>query len=149
MSDDQRIPFVTPEILELWPRAPAARCEYLRVARQWSAEHKIRISLAMSSLLGEGMKCEIAREHPDWPPRKVSLEVGRLNWGWEIAPPLYGPLEDEARERGESPSRRAEFLANWRLEPPDEPIVRTGQERRSPEEAERALDRFLSAGPCG
>jgi hypothetical protein len=121
--------------------------ETVRTTREWSVEHRIRIGRAMSGLLGEGMKREIAREHPDWPPRKVSLEVGRLTWGWKAAPPLYGPLEEEARARGESPSRGAEFLARWRLEPADEPVVGSGR-KRSMEETERALDRLFSEQPC-
>ena len=149
MADPQRMPFVPPHILELWPRRFDAGCEYLRVTREWTPEHKLAVSLTMSSLLGTGMKLEVAREHPDWPARKVSLEVGRLNWGWEIAPPLYGPLEEEARARGESPSRRAEFLASWRLEPADEPVPGSGRRKRSPEEIKRDLDRCLSGGLCG
>jgi hypothetical protein len=112
-------------------------------------EHRIQVSMVMSALLGEGMKREIAREHPDWPPRKVSLGLGRLNWGWEAAPPLYGPLEEEARARGESPTRQAEFVARWRLEPADEPVVAGGQRKRSIGEAERALERRFSEEPCG
>lgn len=109
----------------------------------------MRVSGAMSSLLGMGMKREIQREHPDWDTRKITLEVGRLNWGWEAAPPLYGPLEEEARARGESPTRRAEFLVSWRLEPADEPIVQSGNRKRTMEEAERTLDRLFSEEPCG
>jgi hypothetical protein len=119
------------------------------MTREWSVEHRLRVSGAMPSLLWTGMKREVQREHPDWSARKVSLEVGRLNWGWEIAPPLYGPLEEEARARREPPSRRAEFLASWRLEPADEPIVMKRIRRRSPEEAQRALDGLFSAAPCG
>lgn len=139
MDGEPRMPFVPPQVLELWPRSPAARREL----------HRIHISGAMSSLLGTGMKREIQRAHPDWSARKVSLKVGSLNWGWEIAPPLYGPLEDEARARGGPPTRRAEFLASWRLEPADEPIVRNGGRKRSIEEIQAALDRLFSAGPCG
>ena len=146
MVEDTRLPFVSPHILELWPRTPAARQEYRRLTAACLPEHRIRISSAMTALLGAGMKREIAREHPDWPPRKISLEVGRLNWGWEAAPPLYGPLEEEACARGESPTRRAEFLASWRLEPADEPVVRNGR-KRSKEEIERDLDRIFGARP--
>lgn len=149
MDGDARLPFMPPQIMELWPREPARRLESLRITREWSMEHRIRVSGAMSSLLGTGMTREIQRAHPEWSARKVSLEVGRLNWGWEIAPPLYGPLEKEARARGESPTRRAEFLASWRLEPADEPIVRDGSQKRTLEDARRALDRLFSAGPCG
>jgi hypothetical protein len=133
--------------MELYPRVMTT--EYLRTAREWDCEHKLRISMAMSSLLGTGMKREIQREHPDWPPQKVSLEVGRLNWGWQIAPPLYGPLEEEARARGESPGRGAEFCRSWRLEPPDEPVVAGVRRQRTPDEIRDALDRIFSAGPCG
>jgi hypothetical protein len=149
MDGDAWLPFVPPQIMELWPREPARRWESLRITREWSIEHRMRISCAMSSLLGTGMKREIQRAPPDWSARKVSLEAGRLNWGWEIAPPLYGPLEEEARARGESPTRRAEFLASWRLEPEDEPIVRNGARKRSIEEIQASLDRLFSAGPCG
>ena len=86
---------------------------------------------------------EIQREHPHWPERKVSLEVGRLMWGWEAAPPLYGPLEEEARARGESPSRGEEFCRSWRLDPPGEPIVMAGGRKRTLEEARQALDRIF------
>jgi hypothetical protein len=143
------MPFTAPDIMELWPRSSAARREHLRLIRDWTPEHRINVGLTMSSLLGTGMKLEIAREHPDWPARKVGLEVGRLTWGWEIAPPLYGPLEEEAQARGESPSRRAEFLARWRLELPDEPIVLGGHRKRNPEEMRHSLDRWLSEEPCG
>jgi hypothetical protein len=103
----------------------------------------MRISMAMSSLLGTGMKSEVQREHPDWSARKISLEVGRLTWGWEVAPPLYGPLEEEARARGESPTRGAEFCRSWRLDPPDEPIVMKGGRKRSLAETSEALDRIF------
>jgi hypothetical protein len=63
----------------------------------------------------------------------------------EIAPPLYGPVEEEARARGEPPTRRAEFLASWRLDAADEPIVRTGR-KRTLEEARHALDRLFGTG---
>ncbi|HEU0080287.1 MAG TPA: hypothetical protein VFQ76_21750 [Longimicrobiaceae bacterium] len=123
--------------------------EYLRIASEWDVAQKMRIGLTMSSLLGEGMKREIAHEHPDWPARKVSLEVGRLNWGWEVAPPLYGPLEEEARARGESRSRRAEFLASWRLDPVYESMIMKRIRRRSLEMAERAPDQLINEEPCG
>lgn len=112
VDGDARMPFVRPHILELWPRSFVARRKTLRITCEWTLEHRMRVSGAMSSLLGMGMKHEIQREHPDWDQRKISLEVGRLSWGWEIAPPLYGPLEEEARARGESPMRGAEFLAH-------------------------------------
>ena len=137
MPEELKQPFVPPQILELWPRSPEAWRECLRVTREWDVQHKMEIGLAMSSLLGKGMKLEIQHEHPDWPARKISLEVGRLNWGWEAAPPLYGPLEEEARGRGESPSRRAEFLARWRLYPADEPAVMRRIRQRSAEEDQR------------
>jgi hypothetical protein len=146
MDGDARSLFVPPQIMELWPSDPARMWESLRITREWTLDHRMRVSGAMSSLLGTAMKREIQREHPDWEPRKISLEVGRLNWGWEIAPPLYGPLEEEARTRGESPTRRAEFLASWRLDPADEPIVRLGNPKRTVEEIQRALDRLFSAG---
>jgi hypothetical protein len=146
---DARMPFERPHILELWPRSFAMKRKTMRITREWTVEHRMRVSGAMSSLLGTGMNREIQREHPDWSPRKISLEVGRLSWGWEIAPPLYGPLEEEARARGESPMRRAEFLASWRLGPGDEPIVPSGTRKRTLEEAERALDRVFSEEPCG
>lgn len=149
MDSDSRRPFEPVHIFELYPRGAAAKRECLRITSGWTPDHRIRIGMAMSRLLGEGMKREIAREHPDWPPRKISLEVGRLNWGWEVAPPLYGPLEEEARSRGELPGGRAEFLARWRLEPADEPIMRCGRPRRTLEEARRALDRLFSEEPCG
>jgi hypothetical protein len=142
----KRLPFEPPQILELYPRVSTG--EYLRIAREWDCEHKLRIGAAMSSLLGTGMKREVQREHPDWPPQKVSLEVGRLNWGWQIAPPLYGPLEEEARARGESPTRGAEFCRSWRLEPPDEQVVAARRRGRTVDEIRQAMDRF-SAGPCG
>lgn len=149
MKGDARMPFERPHILELWPRSFAVKRETLRITREWTVEHRMRVSGAMSSLLGTGMMREVQREHPDREPRKISLEVGRLNWGWEIAPPLYSPLEYEARARGESPTRRAEFLASWRLAPADEPIVRNGKRKRTMEDARCDLDRLFSAGPCG
>jgi hypothetical protein len=148
MNDNrQRLAFERPEILELQPRVITR--EYLAVTSTWECEHRLRLGMAMSALLGTGMKREIQREHPDWPPEKISLEVGRLNWGWKIAPPLYGPLEEEARARGESPTRGAEFCRSWRLEPPDEPVVLGGGFKRTLEEARQALDRIFSAAPCG
>lgn len=149
MPDPERMPFVPPHIMEMWPRSPAARRDQLRLIRDWTPEHRITVSLVMSSLLGMGMKREIQREHPDWPTHKVNLEVGRLTWGWQVAPPLYGPLEEEARARGELPSRRAEFLASWRLDPADEPVLGNGRRKRSPEEMRRDLDRWLSEELCG
>ena len=148
MGTESREPFEPPHVFELWPRGAAAKRECLRITGTWMPEHRLRIGMAMSGLLGRGMMLEIAREHPDWPPRKIGLEVGRLNWGWEIAPPLYGPLEQEARARGESPARRAEFLARWRLEPADEPILRCGRPGRTLDEAQHALDRLFSEEPC-
>jgi hypothetical protein len=147
-TGEPKRPFEPPHILELQPRVMTHA--YREITRSWSGEHRLRVSGAMSALLGKGMKREIQREHPDWPTAKVNLEIGRLSWGWEIAPPLYGPLEEEARARGESPTRRAEFCRSWRLDPPDEPIVfgRTRTIRRTPEEITAALARF-SAGPCG
>lgn len=142
-----RRPYDAPHILELYPRVMTR--EYREIGREWDFEHRLRISMAMSSLLGTGMKREIQREHPDWPPQKVSLEVGRLNWGWKIAPPLYGPLEEEARARGESPTRGAEFCRSWRLARPDEPVVLGSPRKRTLDEARQALDRIFSAGPCG
>lgn len=148
-TGELRKPFVPPHILELCPRDSAARQEYLRVTSQWNPGHKISVGLVMSSLLGEGMKREVAREHPEWPAKKISLEVGRLNWGWEIAPPLYGPLEEEARARGESPHRGAKFLASWRLDTADEPSVQAVHRKRTTEEIQHALDQLFSEGPCG
>jgi hypothetical protein len=142
MDGDARMPFERPHILELWPRRFAVKRETMRITREWTPEQRMRVSGAMSSLLGTGMKREIQREHPDWSPRKISLEVGRLTWGWEIAPPLYGPLEEEARARGECPARRAGFLASWRLDPSDEPIVRASR-KRTLEDAQRTLDRLF------
>jgi hypothetical protein len=147
MDERKRLPFEAPHILELQPRVMTR--EYLETARTWDSAHKLRIGLAMSCLLGTGMKREIQREHPDWPPSKVSLEVGRLSWGWKVAPPLYGPLEEEARARGEAPTRGAEFSRSWRLDPPDEPIVAAGRPRRSMEEIQQALDGIFSAGLYG
>lgn len=142
-----RRPFEPLHVMELYPRTRIWEC--VAVARDWDHEHRLRIGMAMSSLLGTGMKREIQREHPDWPAHKVSLEVGRLSWGWQAAPPLYGPLEQEARMRGESPARGAEFCRSWRLLPLDEPLITEGRHKRTLEEASQALDRIFSAGPCG
>jgi hypothetical protein len=142
IKGDPRMPFERPHILELWPRSFAVKRETTRITREWTPEHRMRVSGAMSSLLGTGMKRVIQREHPDWDSRKITLEVGRLSWGWEIAPPLYGPLEEEARARGEASTRRAEFLASWRLDPADEPIVRASR-KRTLEDAQRTLDRLF------
>lgn len=142
-----RLPFEPPEIMELYPRRLTIR--YLESFPSWEPGHRIRVMMAMSALLGTGMKREIQREHPDWPARKVSLEVGRLTWGWKAAPPLYGPLEEEARARGESPTRGGEFCQSWRLNPPDEPIVSDGGRKRTLEEAKAALDRIFGPASSG
>lgn len=81
MDSDSRRPFEPVHIFELYPRGAAAKRECLRITSGWTPDHRIRIGMAMSRLLGEGMKREIAREHPDWPPRKISLEVGRIELG--------------------------------------------------------------------
>jgi hypothetical protein len=144
-------PFVAPHIHELYPGNAERTREYLRLPGEWSRAQRMGIVRAMSSLQGKGMKREIQRAHPDWPPRKVGLEIGRLTWGWEIAPPLYGPLEEEARARGESPVRALEFRVSWGLSetPADEPLVMARRRKRSLEEARKALGRLFSAEPCG
>lgn len=147
MTNEPRRPFEPPHVMELCPRV--VTWAYLEAFRTWTPEHRIEVGLAMSALLGTGMKREIQRAHPDWPARKVSLELGRLSWGWKAAPPLYGPLEEEARARGESPTRGAEFLRSWRLDPEEEPRpIRSGK-KRTLEEASVALDRIFSARLCG
>lgn len=150
-NPEARQPFVAPHIHELYLGTTERRWEYLRLPREWNHEHRMRVVQAMSSLQGKGMKREIQREHPDWPPRKVGLEIGRLTWGWEIAPPLYGPLEEEARARGESPARALEFRLSWGLSETsaDEPLVMARRQKRSLDEARQALDKLFSAGPCG
>jgi hypothetical protein len=60
MDVGARPPFVRPDIMELWPRSFTARREALRITREWTLDHRMRVSGAMSSLLGTGMMRERA-----------------------------------------------------------------------------------------